>query len=161
MIHPGRQGAIPSAGQIQLSANPGAPLSAGQGPHDQKRLGPGGHFRWEPIVGGGMRQILPAGEEPDEGATLVGRVVANRAPKRRVTGLQRIEDGALGDRAWKLEGHFPGDLRQGSEVIRKHNPDHARDWTSTDSTGGRSRTIGVQLSPSSGEAYTCPPVVPK
>ena len=36
-----------------------------------------------------------------------------------------------------------------------------RVWTSTDSTGGRSRTIGDQVSPESGEAYTCPPVVPK
>src|SRR6266852_7164541 len=33
--------------------------------------------------------------------------------------------------------------------------------TSTDSTAGRSRTIGAQLSPASADAYTCPPVVPK
>src|SRR5581483_11084087 len=33
--------------------------------------------------------------------------------------------------------------------------------TSTESTAGRSRTIGAQLSPASGDAYTCPPVVPK
>ena len=34
-------------------------------------------------------------------------------------------------------------------------------WTSTDKTGGRSRTIGVQLSPASADPYTCPPDVPK
>jgi hypothetical protein len=34
-------------------------------------------------------------------------------------------------------------------------------WTSTDSTAGRSRTIGAQLSPPSDDPYTCPPVVPK
>ncbi len=33
--------------------------------------------------------------------------------------------------------------------------------TSTESTAGKSRTIGAQLSPASLEAYTCPPVVPK
>src|SRR5438105_12186773 len=38
---------------------------------------------------------------------------------------------------------------------------HGSVWTSTESTGGRSRTIGAQLSPASAEAYTCPPVVPK
>ena len=38
---------------------------------------------------------------------------------------------------------------------------HGSVWTSTESTAGRSRTIGVQLSPASADAYTCPPVVPK
>jgi hypothetical protein len=33
--------------------------------------------------------------------------------------------------------------------------------TSTESTAGRSRTIGFQLSPESAEQYTWPPVVPK
>ncbi len=34
-------------------------------------------------------------------------------------------------------------------------------WTSTESTAGRSRTMGAQLSPASADKYTCPPVVPK
>ena len=34
-------------------------------------------------------------------------------------------------------------------------------WTSTEYTAGRSRTMGVQLSPPSDDPYTCPPVVPK
>src|ERR1700704_5961105 len=38
---------------------------------------------------------------------------------------------------------------------------HASVCTSTESTPGRSRTIGFQLSPASAEAYTCPPLVPK
>ena len=38
---------------------------------------------------------------------------------------------------------------------------HASVCTSTESTAGRSRTMGAQLSPASAEAYTCPPVVPK
>ena len=38
---------------------------------------------------------------------------------------------------------------------------HGSVCTSTESTGGRSRTIGAQLSPASTDAYTCPPVVPK
>jgi len=33
--------------------------------------------------------------------------------------------------------------------------------SSTETTAGRSRTIGFQVSPASFEAYTCPPVVPK
>src|SRR4029077_11063780 len=38
---------------------------------------------------------------------------------------------------------------------------HTSVCTSTESTPGRSRTIGDQLSPASAEAYTCPPLVPK
>ncbi len=38
---------------------------------------------------------------------------------------------------------------------------HGRVCTSTESTAGRSRTMGAQLSPALAEAYTCPPVVPK
>src|SRR5438128_2289262 len=38
---------------------------------------------------------------------------------------------------------------------------HPSVCTSTESTAGRSRTIGFQLSPASAEAYTWPPVVPK
>src|SRR6267378_1083322 len=38
---------------------------------------------------------------------------------------------------------------------------HASVCTSTESTPGRSRTMGAQLSPASADAYTCPPLVPK
>src|ERR1700675_511841 len=38
---------------------------------------------------------------------------------------------------------------------------HGSVCTSTESTPGRSRTIGAQLSPASADAYTCPPLVPK
>src|ERR1700741_3319337 len=44
---------------------------------------------------------------------------------------------------------------------RKVGHSHDNVWTSTDSTAGRSRTIGFQLSPASAEQYTWPPVVPK
>src|SRR5258708_2427235 len=40
-------------------------------------------------------------------------------------------------------------------------PRHLSVCTSTDSTAGRSLTIGAQLSPASDEAYTWPPQVPK
>ena len=42
--------------------------------------------------------------------------------------------------------------RQRSQVRREHNPDHDSVWTSTESTFGRSRTIGFQVSPASAEA---------
>ena len=41
------------------------------------------------------------------------------------------------------------------------DPAEGEAWTSTDSTPGRSRAMGSQVSPESGDAYTWPPVVPK
>lgn len=50
--------------------------------------------------------------------------------------------------------HGPAPLALGSRG-------HGSVCTSTDKTGGRSRTMGIQRSLASAEAYTCPPVVPK
>src|SRR6202008_2962543 len=57
--------------------------------------------------------------------------------------------------------HLAVHPRERPEVGRQDHPDHVSDWTSTDRTAGRSRTIGIQLSPPSAEPYTWPPVVPK
>ena len=88
-------------------------------------------------------------------------MVADRPAQHRVAGLQRVEHRALGDLARDLELHLAVHLRERPQVRREHDPDHGSVWTSTDSTAGRSRTIGAQLSPASADAYTCPPVVPK
>ena len=71
--------------------------------------------------------------------------------QHRIAGLERVEDRALRDRAVDVELHFAVDVRQGSQMIREDDADHGSVCTSTDSTAGRSRTIGVQLSPPSGE----------
>ena len=44
------------------------------------------------------------------------------------------------------------DARQRAQMGGQHDADHGSVWTSTDSTAGRSRTIGAQLSPASAEA---------
>ena len=61
----------------------------------------------------------------------------------------------------RTEFHFTANARQRPQVRRKDDANHASVWTSTESTAGRSRTMGDQVSPASAEAYTCPPVVPK
>ena len=63
--------------------------------------------------------------------------------------------------AFNLKLDLAADVRQRPQMGREHDADHGSVWTSTDSTAGRSRTMGAQLSPESAEAYTCPPVVPK
>src|SRR5712691_7614329 len=108
-----------------------------------------------------MGQIPFAGEEPQERPALLRDVVANRAPQHRIAGLQRVEHRTLCDRTIHLELHVAGHTRQRPQMRWKDNCNHGSVWTSTESTAGRSRTMGAQLSPASAEAYTCPPVVPK
>src|SRR5262249_32693314 len=99
--------------------------------------------------------------EPDEGPAPPAGVVADRATQHRVPGFELVEHGLLGDRARYLKLHLTVYPRQRPQMGGEHHPDHRRVCTSTDSTAGRSRTIGAQLSPESAEAYTWPPVVPK
>src|SRR5437899_1965604 len=140
---------------------PAGSLAAGHGPHDQKRLGP----RHDRVGQRGVRRfvgpILLAGEEPHERSALAGDLVADRPAEHRIAGLERVEDRALRDLTLDVELHLAVDVCEGPQMGREHDSDHGSVWTSTDTTDGRSRTMGAQLSPASADAYTCPPVVPK
>jgi hypothetical protein len=106
-------------------------------------------------------EILLAGEEPQERSALPGDVVADRSAQHRIADLERVQDRALRDRPLDVHLHLAADMRERPQMGREHHPDHGSVWTSTDTTAGRSRTMGAQLSPASAEAYTWPPVVPK
>src|SRR5207302_5018658 len=108
-----------------------------------------------------MSQVPLACEEPQERPALRGDVVADRAAQHGITRLERVQRRVPGDPAGHVERHLAFHLRQGAQVRREHDADHASVWTSTESTAGRSRTMGAQLSPASADAYTCPPLVPK
>src|SRR5438046_3812806 len=110
-----------------------------------------------------MSQVPLARKEPQERPSLLGDVVADRAAQHGIARLERIQYRGARDRPppGDVERHLAFDLRQRAQVRRQHHADHASVWTSTDSTAGRSRTMGAQLSPPSADPYTCPPVVPK
>ena len=108
-----------------------------------------------------VREIFAAGEEAQERATGLGDVVADRATQHRVATFERVDDGALRDGRLKVELDFAIDAREAAQVRREKDANHGSVWTSTESTAGRSRTMGDHVSPASAEAYTCPPVVPK
>src|SRR2546421_5935706 len=94
-------------------------------------------------------------------------MLENCPTQHRILCLQRIED--------RSSCHFPINLvnlychisrhaRKQPQMRRHYNSNHGpchSTWTSTESTGGRSRTIGAHVSPASADVYTCPPVVPK
>ena len=98
------------------------------------------------------RDVLPAGEEADEVTTLRRPVTSDRPPQNRVRRLERVEDRALGRALLGVEAHLAVNAGQRSKMLRKGDANHGNVWASTESTAGRSRTIGVQLSPESGDA---------
>src|SRR5207244_13609983 len=108
-----------------------------------------------------VRQFLLADDSPHERSASFRDVVADRPAQHRIAGLERVEDRALRDPTLDVELHLALDVRQLPQVCREHDADHGIVWASTDSTTGRSRTMGAQLSPASADEYTCPPVVPK
>src|SRR5271170_6416860 len=98
-----------------------------------------------------MGKVLATGEEAQERPTCLRHVVADRTAKHRVPALKRINDGALCDRRLKLEFHFAADAREPAQVRRENDANHGSVWTSTDSTVGRSCTMGDQISPASAD----------
>src|SRR4051812_44100986 len=98
-----------------------------------------------------MRQIRLAREKPHVWTALLGDMIADRASQHGVSSLQRIEkafDSALLDFDLELAVQAP----QRSQMRREYDSNHLIVWTSTESTAGRSRTMGLQVSPASGDA---------
>src|SRR5690348_1686485 len=126
-------------------------LASSDGAYDEKRLGTGGDGVRKRCVGLLVREILAAGEKAQEGPAQLRDVIADGAAEHRVAGFEGVENGALRDLAGDLEFDFAANVREASQVRREYDANHASVWTSTESTAGRSRTIGAQLSPPSGE----------
>src|SRR5712691_2894149 len=124
-------------------------LAPGHGPYDEKGLRP----HRDRVGQRGIRQLVGqiplAGEEPQERPALLRDVVADRPAQHRITGLQRVDDRALRHRTFNLELHLSVDPRQPPQMCRQHDPYHGSVWTSTDTTAGRSRTMGRHRSPAS------------
>ena len=78
-------------------------------------------------------------------------MVADRSFERRVSSLEFVEDSALSDFSWDLELNRAIDFGETTQVRRQYHLDHDSVCTSTDSTGGKSRTKGSQLSPESAD----------
>ena len=82
---------------------------------------------------------------------LPGTAVAHRAQQHRIVLLDRVEHQALGHRPGEIQPDLAADVGEVSQMRRQHHSDHGSTWTSTDNTGGRSRTIGIHESPLSAE----------
>src|SRR5579863_5798576 len=99
-----------------------------------------------------MRKVLAACEEAQEGPTRLRDVVADRTAQHRVPTFECVDDGALCDGRLHVEFDFAADAREPAQVRRENDANHGSVWTSTESTAGRSRTIGDHVSPASADA---------
>ena len=99
-----------------------------------------------------MRQVVLAGEEADERPPVLVDGVADCPEKHRIPFLEGVQQRTLRRNTVDLDLYLEADIGEGPQVRRQHNPDHGKVWTSTDSTAGRSLTIGAQLSPALAEA---------
>ena len=97
-------------------------------------------------------KILLAGEESQKRPALLRNVIADRTAQHGIPGLKSIEHRPLRNRTLDLECRLAAGLGQDSQMLREYYTDHGSVCTSTESTAGRSRTIGAQLSPASAEA---------
>ena len=128
------------------------PLSAGDSADDQERL-----FALHDCFGKGcirrlVRQIFLAGKEAQERPALLRIMIADSAAQHGILRLESVEDRAQRHWALDFELYLAANLGQRAQVLREFDPDHWRVCTSMESTAGRSRTNGAQVSPASFEA---------
>ena len=131
-------------------------LSPGNRSDNQKRFRPrcdGVRQRYIRLFVG---PVFRTGEETQERAALLRDVIADRAAQNRISGFERVEDRAYCHPALHVDLHFAADSRQRPQMRGKLDADrcgrHGNVWTSTETTAGRSRTIGAQESPASEDA---------
>ena len=129
-------------------------LAAGHRPDDEKRLGACRDRGGQPRVEGLVRQILFARKKSDERPALLRAVIADRAPQGGVLRLEGIEYRAKRGLTVHSNRHLVADTGQGLQMGWEYDADHGSVWTSTDTTGGKSRTTADQSSPLLADAYT-------
>src|SRR5262249_2426468 len=104
-------------------------LAPGDSPYHKEGLGTASDRLREQGVRRFVRPIMLAGKVTHEGSALLRDMVADRPAQHRITGLDRVEDGALGDCTLDLELHLCICACQRSQMGRQYNSDHSRTTT--------------------------------
>ena len=123
--------------QVGRSPVPSVPSPAGDGADNQQGFFARDDGVRQRGIGGVVGKVFPAGVESQVGTAPPGDVVADGAGHGRISGLQRIQHRALGDRLPDVKLHLPIDVCQGPQVGRQFDPNYRHVCTSTDNTRGR------------------------
>ena len=92
--------------------------------------------------GGSCDRSSSQAKEAQERPALLRDVVADGAAQHGIARLERVQHRALRDRLQARPASPRSDLGQRSQMRRQYDADHGSVCTSTESTAGRSRTIG-------------------
>ena len=103
-------------------------------------------------IGRFMRQIFAARKKTDHWPANLRHMITHCPAQHRIFRFNRVQQRALSQRSIELKSYFTVDVRQRTQIRRKNNAYHGNVCASTDTTAGRSRTIGFHLSPVSTEA---------
>lgn len=103
-------------------------------------------------IGRFMRQIFAARKKTDHWPANLRHMITHCPAQHRIFRFNHVQQRALGQRSVELKSYFTVDVRQRTQIRRKNNAYHGNVCASTDSTAGKSRTIGFHLSPASTEA---------
>jgi len=152
-----------STGMVAKPRVPVRRAPAGDGTDNQQRLLPACDHLWQSLLHRLMRPVLRANKETQKCPAPQRPMVPNRSLQSRIPRLQCIQYRPDGNHPSYLQRNLAAHAGKVPQMLRQLHPylAHGKVCTSTESTAGRSRTIGAHVSPASADAYTCPPVVPK
>ena len=119
-------------------------LAPRNSPNDPKRLFSGCDGVGQPGIGPFVGKIHFASEESQECAALMRDLVTDRPAQRRITGFERVEDRALRDGTGNVKRYLAAGAGEDAKVLGKDDSDHVSVCTSTETTAGKSLTIGIQ-----------------
>ena len=89
--------------------------------------------------------------EPTQRPAQVSDMIAHRPTQHGIASFELVEYGPLSHSRINVECYVAIDARQRAQMRRQNNSNHGSVCTSTESTAGKSRTIGFQLSPASAD----------
>jgi hypothetical protein len=138
---------------LLLPTAPGPWYSAARNcPYHIKRFRSRRDLLRERIIRRLVRYIFAARKESQERSTFSRDVLENCSSQHRILCLKRIEDRSPSHFATNVNGDVATNSCKCAQVRRHYDSNHENVWTSTESTAGRSRTIGVHVSPESADA---------
>jgi len=100
-------------------------LASGNGSEDDEGFAGGEDGFGEGCVGGEVGPVFFADEEAEEGAALLGDVVADGVAEHGVAGLEGVEDGGDGGGGGNVEGGLVGgEIGEAAEMDGEIDADH-------------------------------------
>ena len=134
--------AYPSGEQDRDLQNYSDYLAARNCTDDQEWFCPSRNRIRQRRIGRFMRQIFAARKKTDHWPANLRHMIAHRPAQHRIFRFYRVQQRALSQLSVELKSYFAVQVGQRAQIRGKNDTYHGSICASTDSTAGRSRTIG-------------------